>query len=260
MEIIHICPKCGAVFSRKDDVPKVCSGCKLETVSSGYTYDAWYSLSKEQRLQVSVDIRNRDRSMELVAENACEARNTIREKSLIVYSDAMRFMDDETVSEDNICQAIQNCADNYGADIVIYKEAITRGYFDNDPIPCLRICHPAHEDDYFNFCIMRKIQGKTCLLQIYTCGRSTQMSLEAFQNNTQVWDGSGVRGATLGVLRGGAVGVGFAVGSAAAGIVKSSGKLIAKGIAAMMRDDASLSKEKDWYDLMQAVFQQVFSG
>lgn len=64
----------------------------------------------------------------------------------------------------------------------------------------------------------------------------------------------------IGAFRGGAFGTGFAVGSAVGGIVGGSVKLMAKGVAAMMRDDAALSREKEWYELMDTVFQQVFLG
>lgn len=182
----------------------------------------------------------------------------IREKELAAYSDPIRMIDDDTTGFEAIDASLKSTAEMYGAEIEVWKDGVERGTFDMNPISCLVLCHPEHKNDYFRFCITRKVQGKTCLVQIYTLGKSTQMSLEAFQKNTRAFDGSGVRGTAVGALRGGALGAGFAVGSAAAGIVKGGGKLLAKGIAAMMRDDVALSKEKDWYQLMDSVFQTVF--
>lgn len=184
----------------------------------------------------------------------------IREKDLTDFSDPVRLPEDESSQLENVRIAIERCAEQYGAEMVIHFDCVERGFFDSNPIPCLRICHPKHETDYFYFCITRKTQGKSCLFQIYTCGKSKQMGLADFQNNTRAFDGSGIRGTAVGALRGGALGAGFAIGSAVGGIVKGTGKLLAKGVAAMMRDDAALSVEKDWYDLMALVLQNVFMG
>lgn len=184
----------------------------------------------------------------------------IREKDLTAFSDPIRLVDDETTELRSIGEALQRCAEEFGAEVKIKNEAVERGFFDSNPIPCLQICHPNHEKDYFNFCITCKQQGKTRLVQIYTYGKSKQMGLEAFQKNTRAFDGSGVRGTAVGALRGGALGAGFAIGSAVGGVVKGTGKLLAKGVAAMMCDDAALSVEKDWYDLMATVLQNVFMG
>lgn len=183
---------------------------------------------------------------------------SIRERDLTAYSEPIRMVDDATTDFDAIDAALRSVSATFGAELKVWKDDVERGMFDMNPVPCLMLCHPEHKEDYFRFCITRKVQGKTCLIQIYTYGKSTQMSLESFQNNTHAFDGNGTRGAVVGALRGGALGAGFAIGSAAAGIVKGGGKLLAKGLVAMMRDDAALSREKDWYDLMGSVFQEVF--
>ena len=183
---------------------------------------------------------------------------SIREKDLSAYSEPIRLVNEPSTEITEVATAIENIAEEFGAEVEVRRDEVSRGFFDNEPLACLVIVHPKHTGDYFRFCITRKVQGKTCLFQIFTYGKSTQMSLSDFQSNTKVFDGKGSRGTAIGVLRGGAVGAGFAVGSATAGIVKGGGKLLAKGIAAMMRDDAALAREKDWYEQMTSVFAEVF--
>lgn len=184
----------------------------------------------------------------------------IRKKDLTAYSDPIRLLDNETTDLRVVGRAIKHCAEEFGAEIVVYVEEAEGGFFDFDNIPCLQICHPNHEKDYYNICLTRRTQGKTCVFQVFTYGKSRQMNLEDFQSNTHVFDGSGVNGVAVGTLRGGALGAGFAIGSAAAGIVKSGGKLLAKGIVGLMRDDAALSVEREWYDLILESIQSVFVG
>lgn len=183
----------------------------------------------------------------------------VREKDLVPFSEPIRVADNEAATYESIIQAVNDLAAHFGAPIANREEYIFRSFLDDDPPAHLVFYHPDHEKDYFNFCIMRKQQGASCLLQVFTMGKSRQMGKEAFQQNVHVFDGNAARGTAVGLLRGGAVGVGFALGSATAGIVKGGAKMLAKGVNALTMDRAALSEEKDWYNIMTDVFSVVFS-
>ena len=51
----------------------------------------------------------------------------------------------------------------------------------------------------------------------------------------------------MGTLKGGAVGVGVAVGGAVAGVAKEGIRGIGKGIAALTRDKEAVAAEEKWY-------------
>ncbi len=185
---------------------------------------------------------------------------SIPEKKLEQLYDPIRYPNGEEITLDLIKEKFVEVAENYGLALSVENDEIeTGGFFNSSTTPCLLLYNPTYFDDYYKFCITSKPQGKTALINIYSFGKSTQMSKEAFSQNTKVFDGAGSRGTALGILRGGAVGAGFAVGSAATGLVKGGIKALAKGINALTMDKAALAEEKEWYDLFYAVIAEVFN-
>ncbi len=183
---------------------------------------------------------------------------SISQKKLEAVFDPIRYTSGETVSIEIIKEKLSVVAENYGLPLHMENDEIEiGGFFSSETEPCLAFYHPEHEDDYYNFCITVKTQGKTALVSTFSFGKSSQMSKEAFAQNTKVFDGAGSRGTTMGILRGGAVGAGFAIGSAATGIVKGGVKALAKGINALTMDKAALAKEKEWYELLYSVLEEV---
>ena len=61
------------------------------------------------------------------------------------------------------------------------------------------------------------------------------------------------------MLSGGAVGAGFAIGSAVTGVAKAGFKAVAKGINALMRDPQALEEENAWYSAVYSIFNEVIS-
>ena len=49
MEYIYFCPKCKAVYGYAVDQPGTCSNCRINTVSTGYDSQDWYSMKKPER-------------------------------------------------------------------------------------------------------------------------------------------------------------------------------------------------------------------
>ena len=127
-------------------------------------------------------------------------------------------------------------------------------------IPCFVIRHPRHRYDWLGFCIVRRAIGDTACISIYTCGNSKQMKKEVYLQNTRIFDGHAAGNAALGMLRGGAVGAGFAAGSLIGGVIHSGAKAIGKGITRLTMDYGALEQEKLWYDLVIASLQRVFFG
>ncbi len=166
-------------------------------------------------------------------------------------------MDGSAVIYEVIKAALQEKAENYGIAAEVESSEFESGLFSKGE-ECLTFVHPDHIGDYFKFCIYRKEVGKTCTVEIYSYGQSKNIKREDFAANTHIFDGSGVMGTAAGALRGGAVGAGFAIGSAAVGITKAGVKAIGKGINALMRDPEALERENDWYSAVFSIFNEVF--
>lgn len=176
---------------------------------------------------------------------------------------SIRYMDAENATMENLMDYFAQKAAEYGLVYEFQEGEISYGLF-STPVPCTVLIHPKHlgwnsENEYFKFCFTRQVQGKTCTIEVSSFGRSTQMKAADFVANTKVFDGKGTLGTAAGILRGGAVGAGFAIGSAAAGIGKAGVKAIAKGINALIRDPAALAEEQAWYDLLFAVIGEVLN-
>lgn len=183
---------------------------------------------------------------------------SISAKKMTPVRDPVRFMDGGNITYNDLKNALQSRIDEYGVPVAMDSGEISYGIF-SPSVECLTLYHPEHHNDYYDFCLIIKPLGKTCTIEAYSYGKSTQMSREAFAENTKVFDGSGVGNTALGLLSGGAIGAGFAIGSAVTGIAKAGGKAIAKGINALMRDPAALEQEKAWYDAIFSVFNDVIS-
>mgnify|MGYP004517400617 FL=1 len=176
---------------------------------------------------------------------------------------SIRYMDAENATMENLMDYFAQKAAEYGLVYEFQEGEISYGLF-STPVPCTVLIHPKHldwnsENEYFKFCFTRQVQGKTCTIEVSSFGRSTQMKAADFAANTKIFDGKGTLGTAAGILRGGAVGAGFAIGSAAAGIGKAGVKAIAKGINALIRDPAALAEEQAWYDLLSAVIGEVLN-
>jgi len=166
-------------------------------------------------------------------------------------------MDGSTVTYDAIKMVLEEKIDKYGINAEIISSELYTGLFSKDET-CLSLVNPKHREDYFKFCIYRKEIGKTCVVEVYSYGQSKNIKREDFAANTRIFDGSGTMGTAAGILRGGAVGAGFAIGSAAVGITKAGVKAIGKGINALLRDPEVLEKENDWYAAVFGIFNEVF--
>lgn len=177
---------------------------------------------------------------------------------LAPYSDPIRFTNAQQATLEQLKEAFKAKREEYGLNALIRVTTVNEGGFRNRPVcECLTIFHPDHEYDYYNFVVTRHAQGNTAVFQVYTAGDSTNLNREAFSQNPRVFDGTGSRNAMGGILRGGAFGVGAAVGSVAGSALSAGIRGIAKGVNAMLRDPMALMQEQDWYDLASSILQEL---
>ena len=154
---------------------------------------------------------------------------------------------------------MEEVIENYGIDAVVEEATLYGGSLFAKEESCLALVNPNHRNDYFKFCIVRKDAGKTCTVDIFSFGQSKNIKHEEFAANTHIFDGKGAMGAVGGMLAGGAVGAGFAIGSAVTGVAKAGFKAVAKGINALMRDPQALEEENAWYSAVYSIFNEVIS-
>ena len=93
---------------------------------------------------------------------------------------------------------------------------------------------------YFKFCFIVSYQGSIALVSTYIYGNSTQMTKEAVAETKT--------GAGWAALFGGAVGIGYAVGTG-----------FRKAFNAIGRSKAKLEEEKMWYAAIHGILDEVIS-
>lgn len=184
--------------------------------------------------------------------------DTVKTKNLSEI-DNIRYMDRTGIDLSAIKDVITKTAEDGGFDVGIIDSNISSGGLFGSKTPCIVCYRPEHLDDYFYYVISLSEQGKGCIVHIGLSGKSRLMKNEEYLTNTKILNGSGTAGTVVGVLRGGAVGTGFAIGSAVGGILGAGGKALKKGFLAMTTNQADLQAEKDWYDSMMYIFGQVFA-
>lgn len=184
---------------------------------------------------------------------------TINRKKVQQARDSIRYMNGSDITYDAIKQALDEVIENYGIDAVVEEATLYGGGLFSKEESCLALVNPNHRNDYFKFCIVKKDAGKTCTVDVYSFGQSKNIKHEEFAANTHIFDGSGASGAVAGMFRGGAVGAGFAIGSAVGGVAKAGFKAVAKGISALMRDPQALEEENAWYSAVYSIFNEVIS-
>lgn len=178
-------------------------------------------------------------------------------KKMVGIREPVRYMDGSEVTYDSIKQRLEEVVEQYGIPVSVETAEMNYGIFGDKGVPCLVVVHPDHRDDYFKFCILKKEIGKTCTVEVNSYGKSTQLKREDYANNTKIFDGRGTAGTASGLLFGGAVGAGFAIGSAVTGIAGAGVKAIGKGINALLRNPNALESEKMWYQTVCSIFDSV---
>ena len=184
---------------------------------------------------------------------------TINRKKVQQARDSIRYMNGSGITYSAIKQALDEVIGKYGINAVVEEATLYGGGLFSKEESCLALVNPSHRNDYFKFCILKKEIGNTCTVDVYSFGQSKNIKHEEFAANTRVFDGSGAMGAVGGMLTGGAIGAGFAIGSAVTGVAKAGFKAVAKGINALMRDPQALEEENAWYSAVYAVFNEVIS-
>ena len=72
MEYVFCCPKCGATYSLPSpDAVKICSDCRLQTVYTGYSEEAWAKLSPKERMVIK---KSNGKTLEQLAREKEEKR------------------------------------------------------------------------------------------------------------------------------------------------------------------------------------------
>lgn len=184
---------------------------------------------------------------------------TVNRKKMEQARNSIRFMNGNDVTYAEIKAALEEVIENYGIEAVVEEATLYGGGLFSKEESCLALVNPNHRNDYYKFCIVRRDAGKTCTVDVYSFGQSKNIKHEDFAANTRVFDGSGAMGTVGGMLAGGAIGAGFAIGSAVTGVAKAGFKAVAKGINALMRDPEALEQENAWYSAVYAVFNEVIA-
>lgn len=177
-------------------------------------------------------------------------------KKMLAVRNTVRYKADANVTYDLLYRSIKHKIKEYGLDAHIDNCSVSNGLFGEDE-NALAVVHPQHTSDYFKYCIICNKVGTTATVDVYTFGQSSNMKHEEYAANTKIFTGNGARGAAVGMFRGGAFGVGAAAGSIIGSAVGAGFRAIGKGINALMRDEAGLEREVQWYSAMNDILSEI---
>lgn len=126
----------------------------------------------------------------------------IKEKELTEFRQPLKYKDAKDVTLTQIQSLLQEEADANGISVAFWEDEIKYGGLFGDTEPCLVLCHPEHEKDYFKFCIKLKHQGNYAFISVFEFGQSTQMgnagSKEYLKEAFSRGDGWEIGGALIG--------------------------------------------------------------
>ncbi len=180
----------------------------------------------------------------------------VNRKKMVSIRDSVRFMNGKDVTYENIKMFLEAKIEEYGIPATVEDATLGGGGLFSPEEKCLALVNPEHRYDYFKFCIYRKDMGNTCTVDVYSYGASKNLKNEDLAH-TKIFDGSGALGTATGILRGGATGIGFAIGSAVVGVGKAGVKTIAKGIGKLLQDPNAIATENGWYSAVADIFNEV---
>lgn len=182
----------------------------------------------------------------------------VKEKELTPIT-SWQFAKESNIDIASIKEVMGNLIEQNGYEVKLEDEKITAGsLFNPVEYESVKIVNPNHQYDYFYYCVGIVREKKADSVNVYIGGKSSQQKLEDFMQ-TKAFDGTIKRSIGAGIRKGGSVGVGMAIGGATVGLAKAGIKGIAKGIAAMSRNQEALDAENAWYEVAQGLIVETFN-
>lgn len=181
----------------------------------------------------------------------------LREKDLADLGDPVMLRFDVDFAQ--LAQAVTAATASENIPLAWKMGQIGGGFLSNAGASCLILYHPQHPADYYRFVIKKTNVGNFCKVSVFAQGNSTEGG-RAAEKDLQVFDGSGLCGAALGMLRGGSSGKSFTAGSIGYGIGKSVATAVRKGIASMHYNAGAHEEEQMWYHLTLGILRSVLEG
>lgn len=182
----------------------------------------------------------------------------IKNKNLEQFMGPFYVKQGSWITLDSFISVLDEAMNDYGIPRKFGSGSISGSGLFSSETEAVFLKHPDHVSDYIGFAITVLHSGSTAVINIYAYGRSRQLGNQALAN-TRIMDGGGARAAAAGLLHGGSVGIGFAVGGAMAGVVKAGARAVKKGIGAIRLNNNSLSEEQAWYDLVATAISDALS-
>lgn len=158
----------------------------------------------------------------------------IKGEELRNFMPEIRFENEESLNLGVIQNTIRLAADSLGVPIAFRDEQVkSGGFFDLVLEDCVVMYHPAHENDYFKFCIRVKRQGNFTFVIINDFGRSKQVDKAyAAEDAQKIREGKDLP---------------FQIGSR-----------IAETLFTLGRNKRKLEDELRYYDFLTEIIHQVF--
>lgn len=164
----------------------------------------------------------------------------VKGKEMTEYR-TINIVDDELIIRlSTITGTYKSVAAKYELPLAVRDDVVRYGIFSMDE-PCIVLYHPKNEREYTKLCIRCSHQGKMAIVRIGLFDISKQ-ARKAYAAQENV----GGRMAT-GLLVGGAVGIGYAVGAGISKVARAAG-----------RNQSKFNAEIDWLGMVDMVTNEVF--
>ncbi|MBQ7278896.1 MAG: hypothetical protein IJR17_06855 [Clostridia bacterium] len=171
--------------------------------------------------------------------------------------DSIKYIDSNGIDLEDVHNALVSRFEEYEIPVLFRKGTISKGLV-SSPTDAIFIVHPNNQNAYYKIVLTLSRMGKFLDVNVYFCGKSREMGIEALAN-TKVFNGAGVRGVTIGGLHSNTnFGVGYAIGSAVFGVAGAGIRAIKKGIGALTKDEGALEMERQWYQIVLTIINEVF--
>lgn len=109
----------------------------------------------------------------------------IKEKDLNEWKDARKCAEGEGISYTTVREYLEYAAGENGIALAFRMDEIKYSGWGGGTDKCMVLYHPEHEDDYLNYCVRIKHEGKYAFVSYFTFGMSEQLANAAHKEYTK---------------------------------------------------------------------------
>lgn len=159
----------------------------------------------------------------------------IKADTLREFRPTIRYQDGTDITLQAVQNALAEAAEEKGVPVAFYGDQVKSGGIFNSTVEdCVVLYHPAHENDYFKFCIRVAYQGSYAFISVNDFGQSKQMNKENYAAS-------------------------YKADRAGKSMSYKIGSMVGQGIMTIGKNKQKLEEEKMYYQCLFDIFDEVIS-